>query len=313
MERGAPHTTCFSIDSLLGRPPRAAETGADRPAACAADASDDHQPQPQQHQHQPAAAAAAQAEADGGGTDCVSTSVQDCDQRESRHADDGCSADERKKRPRTAFTASQIKSLETEFEKNKYLSVSKRTQLSKQLSLTETQIKIWFQNRRTKWKRKHTNELEMLAQQYYAHLGLYAPRPVHPADRLWLVSQGLHPPVPPPPAGGLLPSIYSAAAGRLLPPPLPLSAPAARLTPPTSSALEEALRRGLTRLYSQPNPHSPPAARASPPLLSLRNMIDGATAGHIGGAAVSAIDDAAIDRPDDGSQDEIDVVDADML
>jgi hypothetical protein len=48
--------------------------------------------------------------------------------------------DERKKRPRTAFTATQIKALEAEFEKNKYLSVSKRMQLSKSLKLTETQV-----------------------------------------------------------------------------------------------------------------------------------------------------------------------------
>ncbi|PNF23390.1 hypothetical protein B7P43_G12944 [Cryptotermes secundus] len=48
--------------------------------------------------------------------------------------------DERKKRPRTAFTAAQIKSLESEFEKNKYLSVAKRLQLSKTLKLTETQV-----------------------------------------------------------------------------------------------------------------------------------------------------------------------------
>ena len=48
--------------------------------------------------------------------------------------------DERKKRPRTAFTAAQIKSLEAEFEKNKYLSVAKRLQLSKNLKLTETQV-----------------------------------------------------------------------------------------------------------------------------------------------------------------------------
>ena len=51
-------------------------------------------------------------------------------------------SDDRKKRPRTAFTAAQIKALETEFEKNKYLSVSKRMQLSKQLKLTETQVKL---------------------------------------------------------------------------------------------------------------------------------------------------------------------------
>ncbi|KAL1500995.1 hypothetical protein ABEB36_006402 [Hypothenemus hampei] len=93
--------------------------------------------------------------------------------------------DDRKKRPRTAFTAAQIKSLEAEFEKNKYLSVAKRCQLSKSLKLTETQIKIWFQNRRTKWKRKYTNDLEYLAQQYYTSLGIITPRPIFLGDRLW--------------------------------------------------------------------------------------------------------------------------------
>ena len=62
-------------------------------------------------------------------------------QRTMSAPDENCPHDERKKRPRTAFTASQIKSLESEFEKNKYLSVSKRTQLSKQLSLSETQVR----------------------------------------------------------------------------------------------------------------------------------------------------------------------------
>ncbi|KAK4884609.1 hypothetical protein RN001_000880 [Aquatica leii] len=93
--------------------------------------------------------------------------------------------DDRKKRPRTAFTASQIKSLEAEFEKNKYLSVAKRSQLSKNLKLTETQIKIWFQNRRTKWKRKYTNDVELLAQQYYNSMGFFVPRPIFLGDRLW--------------------------------------------------------------------------------------------------------------------------------
>ncbi len=55
--------------------------------------------------------------------------------------EEGEGGDDRKKRPRTAFTAAQIKALESEFERNKYLSVSKRMQLSKQLKLTETQVK----------------------------------------------------------------------------------------------------------------------------------------------------------------------------
>ncbi|XP_076336524.1 uncharacterized protein LOC143239385 isoform X2 [Tachypleus tridentatus] len=51
-------------------------------------------------------------------------------------------SDERKKRQRTAFTSTQIKTLESEFERNRYLSVSKRMQLSKTLKLTETQISL---------------------------------------------------------------------------------------------------------------------------------------------------------------------------
>lgn len=47
-----------------------------------------------------------------------------------------------KKRPRTAFTPEQIKRLENEFQKNKYLSVGKRMELSKGLKLTETQVDI---------------------------------------------------------------------------------------------------------------------------------------------------------------------------
>ncbi|XP_012229584.2 homeobox protein ceh-2 [Linepithema humile] len=112
-----------------------------------------------------------------------STTSADRDVQEKTAA--AISDDERKKRPRTAFTAAQIKSLEAEFERNKYLSVAKRLQLSKSLKLTETQIKIWFQNRRTKWKRKYTNDVELLAQQYYSSLGIPAPRPIFVGDRLW--------------------------------------------------------------------------------------------------------------------------------
>lgn len=48
------------------------------------------------------------------------------------------------------------------------------------------QIKIWFQNRRTKWKRKYSTDLELLAQHYYQSMGLYAARPMVIGDRLWL-------------------------------------------------------------------------------------------------------------------------------
>lgn len=58
------------------------------------------------------------------------------------------------KRSRAAFSHSQVIELERKFSHQKYLSAPERAHLAKNLKLTETQVKIWFQNRRYKTKRK---------------------------------------------------------------------------------------------------------------------------------------------------------------
>ncbi len=59
----------------------------------------------------------------------------------------------RKKRHRTAFTPTQLLGLENSFEQNQYSVGEERKQLAEFLGLSETQIKVWYQNRRTKYKR----------------------------------------------------------------------------------------------------------------------------------------------------------------
>jgi len=54
----------------------------------------------------------------------------------------------KQRKARTAFTDHQLQTLEKSFERQKYLSVQDRMELAAKLSLTDTQVKTWYQNRR---------------------------------------------------------------------------------------------------------------------------------------------------------------------
>uniref|UniRef100_A0A0V0J4I7 BarH-like 2 homeobox protein n=2 Tax=Schistocephalus solidus TaxID=70667 RepID=A0A0V0J4I7_SCHSO len=68
------------------------------------------------------------------------------------------------RKARTAFSDHQLNELERTFERQKYLSVQDRMQLAEKLRLSDMQVKTWYQNRRTKWKRQAAVGMELLSE-----------------------------------------------------------------------------------------------------------------------------------------------------
>ncbi|XP_037079340.1 homeobox protein B-H1-like [Pollicipes pollicipes] len=148
----------------------------------------------------------------------------------SSQGQNGCSLKSKKSRKaRTAFSDHQLQTLERNFERQKYLSVQDRMEMAASLNLTDTQVKTWYQNRRTKWKRQTAVGMELLAeagnvaalQRIYGGSGVPWPYPL-PAQTL--------PAVPSLNAAyyNQLAAIQKPLAYRMFPPSLGLGATGAR-------------------------------------------------------------------------------------
>ncbi|CAF1114043.1 unnamed protein product [Rotaria sordida] len=82
------------------------------------------------------------------------------------------------RRKRTAFSNEQLIELEAEFQQKKYLSLIERSEIARSLHLSEIQVKIWWQNRRAKWKRIKAGQLRQFSTHCETNK-ILCPIPVH--------------------------------------------------------------------------------------------------------------------------------------